>query len=77
MTSLRLSVEPPSTHTLETYASKMRIPHRPFNHGFMPGGSHAEPVGKLRIIEEGAVIGNGNDTYMRAKKLLLDWQKPP
>lgn len=74
MTSLRLSVEPPSTHQLERYASKCQLAQRPFNHGFHPRGTRPEPVGSLRIIEEGVVLGKGRNTYFRAKQLLLDWR---
>lgn len=74
MTSLRLGFERPSETNLKAYAVKLRLGSRPFNHGFMPGGSRPEPVKALRLYEKTAVIGHGKDTYARAQQLLLDWQ---
>ena len=74
MTSLRLGFEPPSETRLKAYAVKINLASRPFNHGFMPGGSKPEPVKALRLVEKTAVIGHGKNTYARAQTLLLDWK---
>ena len=74
MTSLRLGFEPPSETRLKAYAVKINLASRPFNHGFMPGGSKPEPMKALRLVEKTAVIGHGKNTYARAQTLLLDWK---
>jgi uncharacterized protein (UPF0548 family) len=70
MTTLRVSVAPPSSESLERYAT--RVAGRPFNHEFYPGG--ARPERDLRVIRLSCDLGTGRSCYNRGRTLLQQWQ---
>jgi uncharacterized protein (UPF0548 family) len=72
MTSLRLSLDRPSTATLQHYVQSARVSQRSLNHGFSPGGN--APEDQLREMAFSADLGVGRDCYDAACRLLLDWQ---
>ena len=71
MTTVHLSRKPPCESTLKSYAAARAVSVRPFNHGFMPGGTLQEE--RLRRIELQIRLGSGASCFRSSRNLLLAW----